>query len=78
MSLPMKDLRNLTDEELIALYDAQATRTSVGLDYYREELHRREQVAASRSNYRLARASWWLSLGTLALSIIAIVVALRQ
>ena len=76
MSLPMKALRELTDDELIEQYDATAVNTFVGIDYYRDELARREQVAANRASDRLARASLRLAYATLVLSVVAVVIAL--
>jgi hypothetical protein len=44
MSFIIKDLRNTSDEELIHLHDALVAVTSVGVNYYLEELQRRERV----------------------------------
>ena len=76
MSLPMKALRALTDDDLVEKYDATAVNTGVGLDYYREELQRREQAAANQASDRLARASLRLACATLVLSVVAVAIAL--
>lgn len=41
------DLRAMPDEELVAMYNGRAVNTVPGLDFYREELHRRYMVHAS-------------------------------
>lgn len=42
MSFKYADLRNKSDEELIKIYDGLSRVTSVGIDYYANELQRRE------------------------------------
>jgi len=76
MSLSMKALRALTDDELIRQYDAATEHVVGGIDYYREELQRREQVTANQASDRLARASLRLAYATLVLSAAAVVIAI--
>ncbi|OIQ94686.1 hypothetical protein GALL_233440 [mine drainage metagenome] len=66
----------MTDEQLMDEYDAVAASTFVGINYYADELRRREQAAANRASDRLARASLRLSYATLVLSAVAVVIAL--
>src|SRR5665811_1547597 len=56
MSFNIKDLRNTSDEELIRLHDSMAANTSVGVNYFLDELKRRDQQRAGESSERLARA----------------------
>lgn len=57
MSRRIEDLRTVPDEVLIAEHDEIARNTSVGVAFYLEELHRRQELAAMRSSQRLAIAS---------------------
>ncbi|HRB20105.1 MAG TPA: hypothetical protein PLB54_00110 [Nitrosomonas sp.] len=43
MSQSIEQLRKLTDDEVIALHDIIATRTDVGVQFYLDEINRREQ-----------------------------------
>ena len=43
MSQSIEQLRKLSDEEVIELHDRVATNTSVGVQFYLDEIHRREQ-----------------------------------
>ena len=40
---PLKELRGLSEEELIEQHDQEAARTGAGVDYYLTELNRRSQ-----------------------------------
>ena len=57
MSLSIRALHSLSDDELVALHDRQAEHTTIGIDYYLDEIRRREQLAMMRSSEALARAS---------------------
>jgi hypothetical protein len=72
MSHKLRDLQALTDDELIDLHDEVAKHTSVGVNYYLDEIRRREMAAAMRSSHRVAAAAVMLS----AVGTIAAVVAL--
>ena len=69
------ELRDTPDEVLIAEHDAHAVNTSVGTDYYMEELERRSRDRATEAANRLARASFWLSVVNAVLALAAAVVA---
>lgn len=47
MSEPLKELRQLSDEELIKRHDKEASRTEVGINHYLTELARRDQDRAT-------------------------------
>jgi hypothetical protein len=53
MSMSSKQLRELSDEELFKQYDQVAQHTSVGLDYYTEEIARRRSEKSDRLMLRL-------------------------
>ena len=53
MASPLKDLRALTDDELIRRHDAAAQHTVVGTNHYLQELARRDQERQTRSTNRL-------------------------
>lgn len=48
MSLPYKELQKLSDEQLIDLYDKCAKNTVVGLQYYVDELVRRQNERSNK------------------------------
>ena len=76
MSPPIKQLREMAYEQVMEKYDEVAASTSVGLDFYANELQRRDQATANAASGRLARASLRLSYATLLLSVVAVVIAL--
>lgn len=76
MSLPIRELREMTYEQVMEKYDEAAASTVVGINYYADELRRREQATANAASDRLARTSLRLSYATLLLSMVAVVIAL--
>jgi hypothetical protein len=75
MSHTIRDLHALTEDEVIRLHDQKASDTFVGVDYYLNELRRREQVAVMRSSEALARASFRLTVANTILAAVATVAA---
>lgn len=69
MSHKYEDLRSATDADLIAAHDERAEHTGVGVNYYLEELHRRDLMRATKASQRLAA-------GSLVLSVVATVAAI--
>jgi len=61
MSLKIKDLYALTDEQVQQRHDEASEHTVVGTDYWMKELERRWREKSDRVNGRLARASFILS-----------------
>ncbi len=61
MSLKLKELRELTDEQLVELYDKTANHTAVGLNYYTEELNRRSN---ENTNKTMIRCTLWITIMT--------------
>lgn len=64
-------LRATPDDDLIAEHDHRAGNTSVGTDYYMQELDRRSRNRSTDASNRLAVASLWLAGGSVLLSTIA-------
>jgi len=71
----LSELRALTDGDLEALYDETAVNTVVGLEWYREEIHRRHldrQTNAIIGETRTVKhLTWWIAGLTLANAVIA-------
>lgn len=59
MALKYEELQAMTDAELKAQYNEIATNTSVGLEWYREELRSRH---LDRSERTLRRLTWFTAL----------------
>ncbi|NRQ51563.1 hypothetical protein [Aeromicrobium stalagmiti] len=57
----LRDLNALSDSDLIRLHDAAADNVTVGVDYYLNEIHRRQAAAAIRTSQRLAAAATGLA-----------------
>lgn len=70
MSEPIKVLRALTDDEVIACHDAAAEHTQGGVSFYLDQLRRREQVRAIEASNRLARAAVRLTVANTLLAIV--------
>lgn len=75
MSYSIEKLRSLPDEELIAQHDRQATMTSVGVNYYLDELDRRSRERAVQASDRLARRSFMVGIASTVLSVVATIAA---
>jgi len=75
MSMKLRDLKALPEEELEKRYDESAKFTSVGLDYWREEIDHRVRERATASANRLARQSFWLAVVSSVASLLALAVA---
>lgn len=66
----LRQLRELSDDELIDRFDESAQRTSVGVVFYREELRARE---AARQTETITRLTWWIAGMTLVVTVATIV-----
>ena len=53
MARPLQELRAMTEDKLIAAHDATAKNTVVGLNYYLDELLRREQYRQTQAMIKL-------------------------
>lgn len=70
MSLTLKELRALSDDELVEKYDNTANHTSVGLNYYAEELNRRSN---EKTNDVMIKCTKWITAMTFIMMIATIV-----
>lgn len=68
MAYSLNDLRALSDVQLIAEHDEKAKFTTIGTDYYVEELDRRSRERASEASQRAAEAAVDLALKTVKLT----------
>ena len=48
-ALSFSELRNLSDDQLVKMYDYQARTTRVGIDYFVDELNRRYQERSTKA-----------------------------
>lgn len=76
MSRSIESLRAMSDAEVIAEHDAAAKHTSVGTSYWMDELGRRSRDRSTAASNRLAAASFWLSIVSTVIAIVAVVVSL--
>lgn len=70
MSYKYNELVNLSDEELIQKYDDKASYTSVGINYYMEEIQRRR---TEKSNRLMVKLTKWITIMTLIMLISTVV-----
>lgn len=78
MSMSYKELTQLTDEELIRQYDKQAGSTSVGLNYYTEEIARRRNEKSNKLMVNLTIAITVMTAVMLVSTIINVIIAIMN
>ena len=78
MSMSYKELTQLTDEELIRQYDKQASSTSVGLNYYTEEIARRRNEKSNKLMVNLMIAITVMTAVMLVSTIINVIIAIMN
>jgi hypothetical protein len=54
-AMKLSELKNLSDKELEKIYDAHTGNTVVGLDFFREEILKREQTRLTNAMIKLTR-----------------------
>jgi hypothetical protein len=69
MSHPLKELRAMSKDELIANHDHLAKTTSVGVNYYLDELARRDAAEVGRRPLTL---TWVIAALTLGITILTV------
>lgn len=78
MSMPYHELREVSDEELIELYDEKAKHTVVGIDYYANEIERRQTEKSNKTMVECTKAITIMT-GVMLLATIAnVVIALTR
>lgn len=65
MAKTLEELRSLSDEELVRRHDREAEGTVVGVDYYLDELHRRDvertnQIVVDKTK-RITELTWMIT-----------------
>ena len=76
MSLKIKQLRALSDDEVESQYDSATENVEFAIADWRSELDRRAQERAARSADRLARVVVVLSIVSTIIAVAALVVAI--
>lgn len=66
MSETLKELRSLSDEELVVRHDELARQTQVGVQHYLSELARRDQ---DRQTKAILRYTIWIAIMTIIMTI---------
>src|SRR5689334_13180820 len=61
MAYTVAELRTLSDADLIREHDRIAQSTVLGLNYFRDELYRRDQDAQTRVMLKLTRVITWMT-----------------
>ncbi len=61
MDLTYRELRELSDDKVVDMYDAEAERVGISLNFLRDELLRREQANQAATIVKLTR---WIFLMT--------------
>ena len=73
----LKELRDLKDEQIIAEHDRKAHgTTSVDIDYYLNELQRREQNRQTETIVKYTRRMLWLTVSVAILTAINVIAIL--
>lgn len=72
----IQELRATPDETLIAEHDRRAKNTSVGTDYYVQELERRSRDRAAEASNRLAVQSYRMAFASTVLAAVATIAAI--
>ena len=70
MAASLAQLRAMSDDEIVRLYDKQASNTVVGINYWTEELNRRSQQRQTDSMLGLTK---WITLMTVIITIATLV-----
>ena len=70
MHLTYQQLRNLSDDEVVALYDEEAKHVGLSLNFLRDELLRREQANQTATMLKLTR---WITVMTVVVTLATIV-----
>jgi hypothetical protein len=76
MANTLKELREMSDEQLIIEHDNLANRTQVGLNYYLDELNRREQNKQTEAMLSYTRRMLWFTVTVTILTVINVIAVL--
>jgi hypothetical protein len=70
MPQSIEQLRKLTDDEVIALHDTVAIHTQTGVQFYLDEINRREQNKQTDLMVKFTKQILWLTVFIAALTVI--------
>ena len=73
MSQSIEQLRKLTDDEVIALHDTVAVHTQVGVQFYLDEINRREQNKQTDLMVKYTKIMLWLTIFVAALTVVNVI-----
>ena len=62
MAISVKELKELTEAELIVRHDKAGQSTQVGVNYYLDELRSRQMATYANRMDRLTRGIFWMTL----------------
>lgn len=71
----LAQLREMSDDDIVLLHDAESTNTFVGLNYFLDELRRRETERGIAASTDLARKTFWLSVASSVLALASVIIA---
>lgn len=71
----LAELRQMSDDEVVGLYDRQAQNTSVGLNHYRDELLRRDQEKQTEIMLTYTRQIRWMTVVVTISTVINVIIA---
>lgn len=78
MAETLKQLRDLTDEQIIARHDQAAQSTQVGTQHYLQELARRDQDKQTRAMLKYTKYILWMTLIMTIFTIINVIVFIKN
>ena len=70
MDLTYRELRELSDDQVVDMYDAEAERVGISLNFLRDELLRREQANQAAT---IVKLTWWITLMTVVVTVATVV-----
>ena len=73
MSQSIEELRKLSDDEVIVLHDRVAQNTQVGVQFYLDEINRREQNKQTDLMVKYTEKILWLTIAIGVLTVINVV-----
>ena len=73
MSQSIEQLRKMTDDEVIALHDTVAVHTQVGVQFYLDEINRREQNKQTDLMVKYTKLMLWLTIFVAALTVVNVI-----
>jgi lipopolysaccharide/colanic/teichoic acid biosynthesis glycosyltransferase len=76
MALLVADLQTISDEQLVEFHDQMAVNTYVGVQYYLDEIRRRQAEKAEQAALELARRAYWMTVASTVLVVASVITAI--